>query len=173
MDRILSCRPIRAMASRPAIALVADRRAAGRDRWHHRTTRLTGLLLLLALGGACVTAPRPMPRGPRVDRTVITEQQIREGYYSNAYEVVEALRSNWLRPRGPDGSVQSTPVWVYVNANRAGGVEALRTVLPRSVVYIRFYDGLTASARWGAGHGQGVIFVSTLPPGATKIMPFD
>jgi hypothetical protein len=108
-----------------------------------------------------------------VERLVITEQQILAGYYSNAYEIVEALHANWLRPRGRDSFVNPTPVWVYVNANRAGGVEALRTVLPRSVVYMRFYDGITASSRWGPGHGQGVIFVSTLPPGATKIVPFD
>jgi hypothetical protein len=103
-----------------------------------------------------------------VDRNVITEQQIRAGYYSSAYEAVEALRANWLHARRPE----PTPVWVYVNANRAGGVEALRTILPRSVVCIRFYDGLTATARWGAGHGQGVIFVSTLPSCASTIVPF-
>jgi hypothetical protein len=139
---------------------------------YRRRARLA-LLALLALAAGCAAAPRTTGRRPRVDRTVITEQQIREGYYSNAYEVVEALRSNWLHPRGPDSFVQPTPVWVYINANRAGGVESLRNILPRSVVYIRYYDGTTAAGRWGPGHGMGVIYVSTLPPGASKIVPFE
>jgi hypothetical protein len=138
--------------------------------WRPRATCLA-TVAQLALAWGCVTAPPATRRRPRLDRTVITEQAIREGHYTSAYEAVEALRSNWLHPRGPDTVNQSSPVWVYVNANRAGDVTALRSVLPQSVVYIRFYDGLAASARWGPGHGRGVIFVSTLPPGASKIMP--
>jgi hypothetical protein len=40
-------------------------------------------------------------------------------------------------------------------------VETLRAIGLANVAYIRYIDGVTASARWGLDHGQGVIFVST------------
>ena len=141
----------------------------------HRPPRLALLALaaLLALTGGCASAHPRTDRRPRLDRTVITEQQIRDGYYGSAYEVVEALRANWLRPRGPDSFVRPTPVWVYVNGSRLGGVETLRTIVPGTIAHIRYYDGITASGHWGVGHGMGVIYVSTMPSGAKSMVPFD
>ena len=79
------------------------------------------------------------------------------------YDAVLALHSNWLRTRGSDSFTSPTQVQVYVDGTRYGGVESLRTLPVGSVNYIQHFDGLTASARWGLDHGQGVIFVSTKP----------
>jgi hypothetical protein len=46
---------------------------------------------------------------------------------------------------------------------RLGGVETLRTIVVRPVSYIRHYNGIDATARWGLDHGSGVIYVSTRP----------
>jgi hypothetical protein len=120
--------------------------------------------VIFALGSiACSTARRSTPV-ERVDRERITREQIEKNHFTTAYEAVESLRSNWLRPKGADSFVTPTQVVVYLNANRLGGVDALKNIDVQTITLIQHFDGLTASARWGVGHGQGVILVTTLVP---------
>src|SRR5689334_5286122 len=117
------------------------------------------LALLSAVG--CAAAGRG---APRVDRELITREQIEKNHFTTAYEAVESLHSNWLRPKGTDSFATPTEVVVYVNANRVGGVDALKNIDVHTITSIRHFDGLAASARWGVGHGQGAILVTTLLP---------
>ena len=121
----------------------------------------------LALAPACKSAPTRETR--RVDRTVITRDQMLDGSYVTVYDAVAALRSNWLRPRGPDSFVLPSIVWVYIDGTRAGDVEVLRNIQPKLVNTVRFYDGPTATGRWGVDNGSGVIHVSTWTDGAGGI----
>jgi hypothetical protein len=133
--------------------------------------------LVAAALGCASTAPPAQTAAPtgvrrhgaarRVDRSVLTQAQLEENHFHTAYEAVAALRSTWLTPRGPEAS----PVWVYFNENWYGGVERLREIPASVIVYIKHYDGITATARWGLNHGQGVIYVSTLP--AARGLPFE
>jgi hypothetical protein len=50
---------------------------------------------------------------------------------------------------------------VYVDGNRAGGVEELRQVPATLVVSIEYLDAPSASIRFGTGHAQGAIVVTT------------
>ncbi len=120
-------------------------------------------VLLLLLCAACATAGAPGASRPRQDRNLLTREQLRETGHSNALEAVEALRSNWLRPKGTDSFSSPTRVQVYIDDNQLGGVETLRGIATSQISYIRYYDGVAASGRWGLGHGQGVIYVSTNP----------
>ena len=92
---------------------------------------------------------------------MITLDQIREHRFTNAYEAVAALRSNWLQTRGADSFATPTTVQVYFDGTRLGGIDTLRSIGTAGIVYIRYYDGITASGRWGLDHGQGVILVSS------------
>jgi len=74
---------------------------------------------------------------------------------------IEALRSNWLRERGPDSFSTPGHVQVYLDDSRVGGVETLRMLSLANVLFIRHVNGVDAAARWGLDHGQGVILVST------------
>jgi hypothetical protein len=105
----------------------------------------------------------------RLDRTVLTREQMVEGHYTSVYDAVAALRSNWLRPRAPDSFYFPTPIWVYIDDSRYGGVDVLRTIQPRLVNTVRFYDGPTATGRWGVDNGAGVIHVSTWSDGALGV----
>ena len=100
----------------------------------------------------------------RVDRELITREQIDQNHFTTAYDAVEALHSNWLRPKGTDSFATPTEVVVYMNANRVGGVDALKHIDVHTITSIQHFDGLAASARWGLGHGQGAILVTTLLP---------
>lgn len=112
--------------------------------------------LVIACGGRGTGASTP-----RADRSLITREQILQNGFTNAFEAVESLRSNWLLTRGPDSIRNPSEVLVYLDNTRLGGVQSLRTISTNSIQWIRYYDGLTATARWGLDHGQGVIFVST------------
>ena len=105
----------------------------------------------------------------RLDRAVITREQMLAGNYSSVYDAVAALRSVWLRPRGPDSFMIPSVVWVYVDGARLGGVETLRSMQPRLINTVRFYDGPTATGRWGVDNSAGVIHISTWSDGAPGI----
>jgi hypothetical protein len=118
------------------------------------------LLVLLALGASCASSARSSG-SPRPDRNVILRAEISAYNFHNAYEAVESLRSNWLLTKGPDSFTNPTPVWVYLDGQRLGGIELLRTISAQTIESIRHFDGISASARWGLDHGQGVIAVAT------------
>lgn len=116
-------------------------------------------ILVLALLAACASGGAG---NQRIDRNLLTREQILETHRQNAYEVVENLRSNWLRTRGPTSLTQEDAVvQVYLDDNRLGGVETLRAINTTLIQYIRWYDGIAATGRWGLDHGAGVIYVST------------
>ncbi|MEO9037464.1 MAG: hypothetical protein ABI442_18330 [Gemmatimonadaceae bacterium] len=91
----------------------------------------------------------------------MTQQTLIDNHFQTAYDAVQSLRSNWLNAKGPDSFTNPTEVRVYLNGTLLGGVETLREIGTPTVVSIRHYDGIAATARWGLGHGAGVIYVST------------
>ena len=125
-----------------------------------------GAVVCVALALGCTSTPRD---GRRLDRSVITREQMLKGDYATVYDAVAAMRSSWLRPRGPDSFVLPSVVWVYIDGTRAGGVEVLHTIQPTLITTVRFYDGPTATGRWGVDNGSGVIHVSTWSEGAVGI----
>lgn len=120
------------------------------------------LLCVAALAAGC--AGRNSPKtGETRDHAMLTKEQLAENHFNTAYDAVEALRSNWLRTRGTDSFQTPSEVLVYLDNTRLGGTETLREIAANTVVYMRFYDGVAATGRWGVGHAAGVIYVSTHP----------
>ena len=116
-------------------------------------------LLLSACAARTPSAARVLP-----DRNVITQQEILEHRFETVYDAIQALRPIWLQTRGTNYLTQNpTQVQVYLDNNHLGGISTLSTISLGSVVYIRHYDGVAATARWGLDHGEGAIYVSTHP----------
>ena len=129
-----------------------------------RAGRRLALLLSAAATLACAsTASRDDGQTPRTDRSVLTQAQILERRYTNLYDAVAALRSQWLRPRGMDSFTSPSQVWVYFDDTRLGDVESLRLLQPQVISTVRFIDAVSAQARYGVGHAAGVILVSSWP----------
>jgi hypothetical protein len=120
---------------------------------------LLGLVLVLA-GCSTKSAPRA-PRAAARDRNLITAEEMRDRNYINAYDAIAAMRPNWLTARGADSFNNPTQVRVYFDTADMGSVSALRSFAPTSFSYVRYYSGTEATARWGPGHGEGVIFISS------------
>jgi hypothetical protein len=123
-----------------------------------RCVAIAAVLLASACGGGgskpAGTAPPPADR-----ETLRPEEWGTRNFYS-AYDAIASLRPLWLNRRGPDGAIQ-----VYVDDNRVGGIEFLKTMRTTSISMIKHLDGIQASARYGLGHEQGVILVSTRATG--------
>lgn len=137
-------------------------------------TRVRWQISLVAslLCAACLSRPSQMV-SRRLDRSVITRDEMLEANYTTVYDAVAALRSLWLQPRGPDSFVAPSIVWVYVDGARVGDVGALRSMQPRLVNTVRFYDGPSATSRWGVDNAAGVIHVSTWSEGAAGLLVPD
>ena len=125
------------------------------------------LAMVAALSTLTITAcrARSVSSAPSANRNVLTREQLGESRFTTAYDAVEALRSNWLNTRGADSFQRPSVVRVYLDNVSLGDKETLRTIAITSISYIRYFDAITATSRWGVDHGAGVIFVSTRPPG--------
>ena len=122
------------------------------------TIGLVGCVLLLSLTACAGSAPR---QSTVRDRNLITAADMKAQNFTTVYDAIAALRSNWLTPRGTDSFNNPTPVRVYFDTADMGTVQALRSIAVSAIGYVRYYDANEATARWGVGHGQGVIFVSS------------
>ena len=116
------------------------------------------LLLFAACGGSAAMGDGATNREAN-DPNLLTREQVER--YTDAFQAVQTLKSQWLRVRTPP-DLDSTPeVVVYENGVRIGPPEVLRQINGGLVENIRYYNGITASSRWGLGHENGVIFVTT------------
>jgi hypothetical protein len=123
---------------------------------------LPGLLVLLLtlFSTACAsTGASTRSEAGRSDR--ITQADIGETAYADVYELIMARRASWLRPRGQDSFNNSSQVQVYRDEVHIGGVETLRSIHPMEIEYVRYFDAVQASSRWGFDHGSGAIYVAT------------
>jgi hypothetical protein len=100
----------------------------------------------------------PAVRATRSSRTRLEADVIgpRAVVYGDAYSLIAALRPHWLGSRSPVVSVR-----VYRDGLLAGGTDELRHVDLASVERIEWLSGLDATTRFGMGHGDGAILVST------------
>lgn len=111
---------------------------------------VVGCFLLFAVVG-CATTSEPSERR---DRNFISQEEIQEhqDHYSNAYDLVQALKPQWLTNRRGE-------VVVFFNGARHGGPEALRDFRLPNLVSMR-YLGIEDSFRYvRSDHPTVVILV--------------
>jgi hypothetical protein len=114
------------------------------------------VIIAVLLGSACGGgSSKPAGPAPRDRETLLPEEWGTRNFYS-AYDAVAALRPMWLNRRGVDGEIQ-----VYVDDNRLGGLDVLRSIRTSTVSQIKHMDGIQATARYGRDHQQGAILVTT------------
>ena len=116
-----------------------------------------GVLLVAIV--ACSSATQKRPAGSNA--RLITTDEIDVTRFSTAFEVVQALRPQWLRMRGQTSINMSESIKVYFDDVLLGTPSQLRNVPARAITWMRFLDGNEATTRWGLDHGQGAILVSS------------
>ncbi len=107
-------------------------------------------------------AVAPGSPAARSDRSTITRDEIRSTQFNNMFEVVRALRGNWVRTRTAESFGKSSVLQVYLDMQRLpGGLDELRQLNPVNVELVRFLDPMQASARFGLDHGSGALLITT------------
>ena len=123
--------------------------------------RSATLLVLVSALSAC--SPRPSKVAPAARYDVLTQQDLVDRGFTTALDAIQSLRSNWLETRGTNSFYTPVTIKVYLDDTQLGGVDELSSIAISTVVYIRHYDGVSATARFGIGHGAGAIYISTRP----------
>ncbi len=148
-------------------------------RWSHMLV----LPALVAVLDGCAANPGAQASGRQAN--LITADDIqREAGARNAFELIRALRPNWLEARGvqslgspgvyqttrgPGGDVRrerggptnsAREVMVYVDGTRMGGPEMLRQILASNLQEVRYLGGTEATSRFGTDHAAGAILVT-------------
>ena len=77
-----------------------------------------------------------------------------------AYDVINALRKNWLQKRGRTSFVQEGEIRVYVDGSGPSSLDILHGIHSDNIEALRFLDERQASFRFGSGHEHGVILVT-------------
>jgi hypothetical protein len=115
---------------------------------------LLAVLTLTACGSGQPGSPRPNP-------DQITRAEIDEAGPSNLFTLVQNLRPIWLRERGATSFTDETDVVVYLDRTRMGGRESLRSIHSSNVEMLQFFNAQRATARFGVGHVNGAILITT------------
>lgn len=118
-------------------------------------------LLLIACGGR--SAQSGLPAAPPANQNVITAPELRSVNYSNLYDVVRALRPQWLRRFRSSAlpGAQFNDLMVYMDRTRLGTMEVLRQLNPSGIMQIRYFSPSEAEAEFGPGNMNGAIQVIT------------
>jgi hypothetical protein len=125
-------------------------------------------------------------------RAITLEEIQKSGVTGSMYDLVYALRRNWLNTRGV-GSLMESPRYVttedgkeqlvlgepelivYLDQMKMGSVEQLRDLPIAGVVEVRYYDPSQATFKFGGGHSRGAIQIISVsdPAAGVKPQPFQ
>lgn len=100
------------------------------------------------------------------DPDFILRDEIVSSNANSAYALVRDRRPQWLQTRGLTTVRQAAGqdgIKVYMDNARLGDLDAMRGVGLASVEYLQFFTAREATQRWGAGHLNGAILISTQP----------
>ena len=125
-----------------------------------------GIIVLAAVALACGTSTasqRDRAGGRQTDNSVLTADELWNATETNLFDLIRARRPMWMRSQKPttiraDGD---PGMIVYLDNVRLGGLEMLRQFAPNSVMAVRYFSPSAAQARFGPGHLNGAIQLSS------------
>ena len=106
-------------------------------------------------GGEAQTQTQP---GPRSDRNTLVAADLERAQASNLYDIIRNLRPQWLDVRPQTGG---DPINVYMDDNKLGGIEVLRSMTITNIRRIRWLDPSAAQGRYGLNNRGGAIAIET------------
>ena len=121
-----------------------------------------------ARGTSTTTASVP---GPRRSAYVLTESEIVSAGLPSIYDVIQQLRPNMLRGRGPNEQITGASpaeagtagrtINVYLDGKWLGDPPRLQSVQSSTVKSVQFLNSTDAKSRFGSGHDGGAILVTS------------
>jgi TonB-dependent Receptor Plug Domain len=97
------------------------------------------------------------------NRNIITSEEIATVSVSDAYQLIQQLRPNFLRTQGGVSSHNDAPPvpLVFVDGVQIGDVTALHNVSSSGIVSVEYLNGMMATQRFGTNAGGGAIMITT------------
>ena len=132
---------------------------------------LTVLAVCASLTFAACASGGGSSGSARVDRNMVTSEELRKGAASNLYEFLQTNRPMWLRKRGQTSIMNEGDIVVYLDGAKLGGPETLRSISLQGTESLQFLDAASAQQRYGVGHNHGAILVFTMrgsPPSGAQ-----
>ena len=106
-------------------------------------------VLFASFAAACSSTPSSGSRVNQASRDNITSVEIEATSASSALDLVSKLRPHWLRQGGTasigGGAITSQVTLVYLDGNRLGGVDALRSISAGSVRSLQWIPATRAA----------------------------
>jgi hypothetical protein len=119
-------------------------------------------LYLIALAGsiACASSSTGIARQP-TDRNIIYQAELESVGSTNLYELIEKVRPNFLRSRGPTSFSTAGEEYptVYVDGRPYGDIASLKSLVTSQVSEVHYYNSSAAAAKFGTINAPGVIDV--------------
>lgn len=122
---------------------------------------LVAMLFAAATVAGCASAASI---GSSRDPNRISADEIATAQVTDAYELVERLRPQWLRARPITQSTSQASmggghgeIVVFMNGARYGGVESLRQIAPESIGTIRYLGPGEVQREFTGQSGRGVV----------------
>ena len=109
------------------------------------TMRITRVITIV-LVAACASSGAGSA-GSRGSPDLITRAEINSSNASNAYELIDRLRPNWLRPTATgsiSGGARSQIILVYLDRQRLEDLRGLRTITAASIQSAQWIDAARA-----------------------------
>ena len=105
--------------------------------------------LITAVLVACSSTPSPTTRVSQSSRDNVTSMEIEATSASSALDLVSKLRPHWLRQGGTasigGGAITNQVTMVYLDGNRLGGIDALRSISAGSVRSMQWISATRAA----------------------------
>lgn len=121
-------------------------------------------LVFVALAVSSCGASRASERGSApVDQNVVLGDELRRYGAANLFDALRSLRPGWFRANSPTFSRTATGPIIYLDGRRFGGTSSLGIISIPTVVSVRYYSPSEAHGRFGPGHLQGAIDVTSGP----------
>ena len=86
---------------------------------------------------------------------MLTNEQLTETGETNAYQAVQRLRPQWLRPRGQGSIGGQTVVTLFVDGSPRGDASDLNTMQVFNIEDIRYLSASEAAFQFGTIAGNG------------------
>jgi hypothetical protein len=115
-----------------------------------RFLAIAALTAIPLFGSACASSGTPANRTNESspDRVTSVEIEATAGA-SNAYDLVRRLRPRWLTGGGVSSigrsQIEGQVLLVYLDGNKLGSVEALRTLTVSGIKSMQYYDAVRAA----------------------------
>lgn len=121
-------------------------------------SRFATALLLAAMAAAPASAQlaRSSRPGPS---SILSAEDLARTPRVNLLDFVTSQRPMWMSTRGPASAGDG--ITVYLDNRRLGGVSELASLPTAIATEVRHYRGSEAVLRFGPGHADGVIVVTT------------